>query len=147
MKTYGQKVINNQCIDLSQQPLKVLVIENDKDLCELLADLFIQTGFDYRIYQQTSDIIPIVKEFNPDLVLIDYLLPMINGGELCCQIKKNPCTGNLPVIIYSAFPKVLLSLGDYGCDAFIAKPFDIEYLIGQINKLGKTYRSVSINQR
>jgi DNA-binding response OmpR family regulator len=40
----------------------------------------------------------------------------------------------IPVIIFSAFPKVLLSLGDYGCDAFIAKPFDLDNLLFHIEK-------------
>jgi two-component system CheB/CheR fusion protein len=65
----------------------------------------------------------------------DYILDGINGREICHQIKANPATCFLPVVIISAYPKVLLSLGTYGCDKFIAKPFDLNYLTSSINEL------------
>lgn len=142
MKADLQKMPLTDKSGLSAKPLKILVIENDEDLCNILAELFLQAGFDYKIYAETADIIPLIKEFNPDLVLLDYLLPLINGGELCCQIKQDKIRHNLPVIIYSAFSRVLLSLGDYGCDAFVAKPFDINYLIRKIDTLAKKYQPV-----
>jgi DNA-binding response OmpR family regulator len=142
MKKDLQKVPLTDQAGLSVKPLKILIIENDEDLCAILAELFLQAGFVYKIYSETVDIIPLVKEFDPDLVLLDYLLPLINGGELCCQIKRNKIIHNLPVIIYSAFSRVLLSLGDYGCNAFVAKPFDLNYLLKKIDKLAKEYQYI-----
>lgn len=74
-------------------------------------------------------------DFKPDLVLLDYLLPGINGGELCGQIKRHQAFSKIPVIIYSAYPKVLTSLGDYGCDLFLPKPFDLDELAKHIETL------------
>jgi len=75
-----------------------------------------------------------MEDFKPDIVLVDYLLPGINGGELCAQLKRDPSTKHIPVVIFSAYSQVLLSLGSYGCNAFISKPFELSSLLNQINK-------------
>jgi DNA-binding response OmpR family regulator len=114
---------------------KLLVVENDLALADMLTELFLYYGFDCIIYHDAEEILPLIETHQPDLVLLDFLLSIVNGGELCSQIKKNTSTSKLPVILYSAFPKVLMSLGDYGCDLFISKPFDLDYLVGQIKHL------------
>lgn len=112
---------------------KVLVLDDDEAVLEVLEAALQYANFDVRIADESSDILKDIEAFNPDVVLIDYLLRGINGGELCHQIKNNSKTAKLPVILISAYPRVLLSLGDYGCNAFMAKPFDLSDLIFQIN--------------
>lgn len=111
---------------------KILIIENDEGLLDLLTELFNYKGFEVRTYQGADDINDLLKGFLPDIFLIDYLLPGINGGELCAQLKKNPSTQHIPVIIFSAYSQVMLSLGSYGCNAFISKPFELEGLLSTI---------------
>jgi len=113
---------------------KILVVEDDGNLVEILEEFFRQVGYNVKVLNVVNNIIEVVGDFQPDLVLLDYLLPVSNGGELCSQIKRNEITCMIPVIIFSAYPKVLLSLGDYGCDAFIAKPFDLDNLLFHIEK-------------
>lgn len=112
----------------------ILIIENDDDLVELLEELFNYEGYQVRCYKETNDIFSLMEDFTPDIVLLDYLLPGINGGELCAQLKRDPSTKHIPVVIFSAYSQVLLSLGSYGCNAFIAKPFELTSLLNQINK-------------
>lgn len=121
---------------------RVLVIENDKDLCDVLEELFKQEQYEYKMFAEATDIVAIVQDFQPDVVLLDYLLPVGNGGELCGQLKRNPMTSDIPVLIYSAFPKVILSLGNYGSDGFISKPFDLNYLVKQIDKFALKYQQI-----
>lgn len=111
----------------------ILIVENDEKLVEILVELLPQYGYKLKVISEAYDIRPIVKEFKPNLVLLDFLLPGVNGGELCLQLKRSEQYLHIPVIIFSAFPKVLLSLGDYRCNAFIAKPFDLEVLLSQID--------------
>ncbi|ATP55486.1 hypothetical protein CPT03_02925 [Pedobacter ginsengisoli] len=115
-------------------PKKILIIENDDGLIELLEELFNYEGYKVRCYKEASNIFSLMEDFVPDIVLLDYLLPGINGGELCAQLKKEPSTAHIPVVIFSAYSQVLLSLGSYGCNAFIAKPFELASLLNQINK-------------
>jgi len=110
----------------------ILIIENDESLMQMMQEVFEDAGYRTHCFQQVEDIFALVEEFRPDAILMDYLLPGINGGELCAQLKREPVTNRIPVIICSAYPQVLLSLGSYGCNAFIAKPFNIDDIIKQI---------------
>lgn len=117
---------------------KVLVIDNDNAILDVMVEALNYEGFEVTAVTGTENIIALVNEARPDVVIIDYLLDGINGGELCHQIKSSEKNGGLPVIIFSAYPRVLQSLGDYGCNAFIPKPFDLSLLVGQINNFTKT---------
>lgn len=112
---------------------RVLVVDNDPAILDVMEEVLGYEGFEVKTYTETDNIFTCIDNFNPNLVLIDYILDGINGGELCAQIKKNPQTSYLPVIIMSAYSKVLLSLGNYGCDDFIAKPFDLNDFINRIS--------------
>ncbi|AOM78873.1 response regulator [Pedobacter steynii] len=121
---------------------KIFLIEDDFELADFMRLFFENIRVSYQIINRTDDVLPLIAGFKPDLVILDYLLPEINGGELCAQIKKNSSTSSLPVLIYSAYPKVLCSLGDYGCDAFLAKPFDLTELEKIIQNLAGTTLSL-----
>lgn len=112
---------------------KILVLDDDTAMLEVLEATLEYASFSVKTAVQSDAIFNEIKEFTPDLVLVDYILNGVNGGEICHQIKCNPDTSHIPVILISAFPRVLLSLGDYGCNAFIPKPFELLDLVEQIN--------------
>ncbi|QQL49422.1 response regulator transcription factor [Mucilaginibacter ginkgonis] len=91
---------------------KVLIVDNDADCLEIMRDALICYGFDVQAEDGRSDVIKAVDGFLPDVVLIDYLLDGINGGEWCAQLKRDAYRYQLPVIIVSAHSKVINSLGD-----------------------------------
>jgi DNA-binding response OmpR family regulator len=97
--------------NLFVKPFKILVVESDRRLYKKLSLCFNKSGFDYRIYSGIDNIVPLVLDFQPDLVLLEYLSPIVNGGELCIQIKENKLIQHIPVVIYSTFPHQILSLG------------------------------------
>jgi DNA-binding response OmpR family regulator len=113
---------------------RVLIIDNDDATLDVLQEAFWYEGFEVRIANETRNIFGLIDEHQPDILLLDYILDGINGGELCNQVKTNSCTSTLPVIIISAYYKVFLSLGDYRCDDFIAKPFDLFDLVDRVKK-------------
>jgi CheY-like chemotaxis protein len=111
----------------------VLIIDDDEDSLALIEDVLSYSNFNTKGILQTSNIFDSINNFKADLILMDYILSGINGGELCHQVKTNSKTAHIPVVLISAYPRILESLGKYGCDAFIAKPFDINYLISRLN--------------
>src|SRR5690606_15074568 len=90
--------------------------------------------FEVKTAMDIKSFFSIMTEYQPNLVLIDYLLHGINGGEVCHQIKTEEGTRTVPVILMSAYPRVFESLGTYGCDEFIAKPFDLYTLIDKVKR-------------
>lgn len=112
---------------------RILVIDNDQDLLETVETLLLYENFQVITRTTVDDILALVEEVKPDLILIDYLLYGINGGEHCHLIKSKPDTAHFPVIIFSGYPRLIQSLGTYECDAFISKPFEIKNFIETIN--------------
>lgn len=108
---------------------RILVLDDDEAVLDALEAALEYASFTVKTITKSENVFNVINEFQPDLVLIDYILNGINGGEICHQIKTNPLTQGMPVILISAYPKVLLSLGDYGCNNFIPKPFDLSELI------------------
>ncbi|HWZ35986.1 MAG TPA: response regulator [Mucilaginibacter sp.] len=116
-------------------PKKVLIIEDDKSILQVLENVLGFNNFEVIGINRTDDILETITKYNPDLVLTDYLLPGMNGGKICQLIKSNAATYHLPVILISAYHELAISLGSFGFDAFIPKPFDINNLVKTINKL------------
>jgi DNA-binding response OmpR family regulator len=112
---------------------RILIVEDDDDILNLLKELLEKDGFDVTGLNYTESIIKTIEKQKAELVILDFLLPGINGGELCHEIKSWPSTVGMPVIMLSAFPRVIQSLGNYGADAFIAKPFDVDELLKTVH--------------
>lgn len=112
----------------------ILILDDSQDILDALQQALTDEGYEVTTYSFCEDILQVVKQHQPNLVLLDYLLFGINGGELCHQIKTDPLTMHIPVILMSGYPRVLESLGNYGSDAFIAKPFDLVKLYATIKR-------------
>ncbi|RZK56986.1 MAG: response regulator, partial [Pedobacter sp.] len=83
---------------------KILAIEPDPSLREILCDMLGSDGYHCKVVPDCEDIIKLVENFKPDIILIEYLLPSVNGGELCEQLKSDERFSGIPVILYSAYP-------------------------------------------
>ncbi|TZF83692.1 response regulator [Pedobacter sp. BS3] len=109
---------------------RILILDDDAGTLDVLTEALYYENFEVMATNDNSRFFEIIKEYKPDLVLLDYLLNGINGGEICHQLKRN--FQSLPVIMMSAYPRVFLSLGTYGCNEFIPKPFDLFKLVDRI---------------
>ena len=118
----------------SVQKARILVIEDDLDLTSLINDVFNDVGYQVITYSDVDDIVSLVDLVQPHVILLDYLLPNNNGGELCMQIKSNERMQGIPVIISSGLSNEQVCPADYGCDSFLSKPFELEELVRMIEK-------------
>lgn len=112
---------------------KVLVLDDDASLLDMVKEVLLDANLMVRTIEQGKDILKTIEEYKPDLILLDYLAGDSNGGEICHQIKSSSLTRHIPVIIMSAYPKVFLSLGSYGCDFFLPKPFGLCQLVQAVD--------------
>lgn len=111
---------------------RILVLDDDRYILDILDEALSYEEFEVKTAMDIESFFSLMTDYHPNLVLIDYLLRGINGGEVCHQIKSEEGTRDVPVILMSAYPRVFESLGTYGCDAFIAKPFDLYTLIDKV---------------
>lgn len=112
----------------------ILIIEDDQDILQVLETILTYNNFTVDAISRTDDIFKSIEDYKPDLVLTDYLLSGTNGGKICQLIKANKDTCHIPVILISAYPELAISLGTFGFDAFITKPFDINVLVKKISQ-------------
>ena len=104
---------------------KILIVEDEPDIVELLAYNLHQEGFETTTAFNGEDALRHVNTRPPDLILLDLLLPGVDGLEICRMLKRNPTTEDIPVIILTAKgEKTDRIVGlELGADDYITKPF------------------------
>jgi len=114
---------------------RILVLDDNQDILDIVYETLAYEQFEVKGTTKGSAVIPLIGEFSPDLVILDYRVADINGGEICRQIKSHPIFNSIPVIIFSAYINKDDELFSYGCDAVINKPFDLTELVEKVNSL------------
>lgn len=110
---------------------KILIVDDDVNIAELISLYLTKECFDTRIVNDGEEALQQFKEYAPNLILLDLMLPGMDGYEVCREIRK---TSNAPIIMLSAkgevFDKVLgLELG---ADDYMEKPFDTKELVARV---------------
>jgi len=113
---------------------KILVIDDDVDLLFLGSSLLRQKGFDVFSLAKGENIFSCVEFFKPDLILLDVKLGNEDGRNICRQLKENPETRSIRIILYSAFPGTSVEYSKYGADDFLVKPYKLDHLITRIHR-------------
>ena len=104
---------------------KILIVEDEPDIVELLVYNLDQAGFKTGAVFNGADALDRVKIEPPDLVLLDLLLPEVDGLEVCRTLKRDPETANIPIIMLTAKGEAIDRIVglELGADDYITKPF------------------------
>ncbi|MBQ8740404.1 MAG: response regulator transcription factor [Clostridia bacterium] len=110
---------------------KILIVDDDENICELLRLYLEKDGFNTVVANDGEQAIKCAQINNPDLILLDIMLPVLDGWQVCREIRKS---SNVPIIMLTAkgetFDKVLgLELG---ADDYVTKPFDSKEVVARI---------------
>lgn len=111
---------------------KVLIVDDDENIAELISLYLEKEQYDTETASDGEEALKLIEVYNPDLILLDIMLPGMDGYEVCQQIRK---TRDTPVIMLSAkgevFDKVLgLKMG---ADDYIVKPFDSNEMVARVS--------------
>jgi len=125
---------NNVLIDMAK---KILVIDDDKDIRDMI--VYILTGEEYEVLSSAdAKILKHIHHHNPDLILMDNWLTDwksdATGQQLSRQLKTNPDTSHIPIIIISAVSNVKQVAKEGLADFYLAKPFDMTELLSLVKK-------------
>ena len=115
---------------------KLLIIEDDRDTLDVIGVILEYNEYDVIQSRKQLSVQEIVQ-INPSIIIVDYMLSDGLGSDLCLQIKTDPTTRNIPVILCSASYKIEQIALDSRADAFIAKPFDLDQFVHMVNKLAR----------
>ena len=117
---------------------KVLIVDDDESLVELMQDVFERDGrFDIRTTNNGFDAGMLVKDFRPDIVVLDVMLPDINGKEVCQRVRSDPNLDDVRIICISGMveQEKFNDLKNAGANDFLQKPFAIEKLLERVYDL------------
>src|SRR6186997_263354 len=125
---------------------KVLIVDDDEELVELLSDTFERDGrFEIRTANNGFDAGMLVKEFRPDLVVLDIMLPDINGKEVCQRVRSDSTLEAVKIICISGMVEQdkVSDLRAAGADDFVQKPFTVDKLMDRACDLLEIERPVA----
>ncbi|WP_091157760.1 response regulator [Mucilaginibacter pineti] len=112
---------------------KILVLDDDPDILEIISYILTDKGYEVVSLSSGEEIFQTIRQFSPDLVLMDVMLGEMDGRIICNHLKNGKDTAALPVILISASHNLAASLRQEGApNDFIAKPFDIDRLLQKV---------------
>lgn len=121
---------------------KVLIVDDEAEICELIQMTLEMNGFSQiRIVKDGKSAINAAEFWVPDIILLDLMLPEIDGLSVCKILKSNPTTANIPIIMITAknTPTDIVVGLELGANDYVTKPFNNQVLIARIrNQLRKT---------
>lgn len=120
---------------------KIMIVDDDNNIAELISLYLVKECFETQIYNDGESALVAMDSYNPNLILLDLMLPGIDGYQVCREIRGK---SNTPIIMLSAkgevFDKVLgLELG---ADDYMEKPFDSKELVARVKSVLRRYKAV-----
>lgn len=113
---------------------KILVVDDEKEICELIGD-FLKKDYDVVYAHSGLEAVDLAKKKEPSLVILDILMPEVDGHMTCEYLRKNPRTENIPVLILTALKdtNTKVKAFDAGADDFLSKPFHPDELLARVH--------------
>lgn len=114
---------------------KILIVDDDQELVDLLVDVLERDGrFEIRAVNNGFDAGMMVKDYHPDLIVLDVMLPDINGKEVCQRMRSDKTMDDVRVICISGIVEAdkIEELRAAGANDFLQKPFEVEKLLDRI---------------
>jgi CheY-like chemotaxis protein len=114
---------------------KILIVEDDIAIRELLVEIFESEGYKVESGANGSDGIKSLERETPDVILMDMLMPVMDGFTFRKETLKKPEWGNIPLLAMSAQDQENDKLESFGITHFIQKPLELEHLLSQVKQL------------
>ena len=126
----------------------ILIVEDEPDIRELLQYHLRKEGFNTQTAKNGEIGLSLAREINPDLILLDLLLPGIKGLEVCRIIKKDKSTNKINIIMVTALgqEKDIVKGLESGADDYISKPFNVKVLLARVNAVFRRNKTID-NQK
>lgn len=103
---------------------RILIVDDDSDFTQIISSMLVSHGMLIRSLHEPSDLMHVLQEFTPDLILLDVMMPVINGFDLCRQLRSTPRWQDIPIVFLTAHSGVdaRINAFDSGADDYLPKP-------------------------
>ena len=120
-------------------PHRILIVDDEPNIVVPLQFLMEQKGYHVRVAENGEEAIEAIFRFQPDLILLDIMLPGINGFEVCQTVRENRNLGDIKIVLVTALGReVDMAKGmALGADAYITKPFSNSEIVERVRELLK----------
>jgi two-component system, chemotaxis family, chemotaxis protein CheY len=119
--------------DSSGRPAPVvLVVDDDPDILEALAEILEAEGFEVRRARNGEEALERLSPQRPDLILLDLMMPVMDGWEFSQRMRQRPSVADIPVIVLSADRNVGSKTKEIGAVGYLAKPFELGDLLDMV---------------
>jgi len=116
---------------------KLVIVEDDLTLQRALRIAFEKEGYSVVCAARGAEAVPLIEKEKPDLVILDVMLPGMSGYDVCRQLRQNPASATLPILMLSAMSQVSNKITglDAGADDYVTKPFELAELAARVRML------------
>ena len=103
---------------------RILIVDDDSDFTQIISSMLLSHGMQIRCLHEPSELLHVLQEFTPDLILLDVMMPVINGFDLCKQLRSMPRWQDTPIVFLTAHSGVdaRINAFDAGADDYLPKP-------------------------
>ncbi len=121
---------------MEKQAKRILIVDDEPDIREFISYNLVRKGYLVFTAADGKEAFDVAVQFRPDLIILDVLMPQMNGFETCMRLRSNPLFANTKIIFLSALSESYAKdLGlELEADAFIYKPIRIELLVKQVEQ-------------
>ena len=120
---------------------KVLVVDDEMSIVEMIKEFLERTGvYIVEIRTNAKEAFEAAKEFNPNLIILDEMMPEMSGSEVCEELAKDPLTQNIPIVFITGIlskDEASFEDGNIGGRAFLAKPIVFDELVPFVERHAK----------
>ncbi len=125
---------------LNTHPMKkILIVEDDASIRELLVEIFESEGYYVDSSTNGLDGIKSLENNLPDVILMDVMMPVMNGYEFREEQLKHPLWNSIPVLVMSAQEQSNNKLAEYGLENFIRKPLELNHLLETVREIASLH--------
>ena len=116
---------------------KIALVEDDRIIAKLVSSALESSGFLVQAAYDGKEGVKMVLSFKPDLAILDWNLPEMNGLQICRYLRSNAPTARMPILILTVFGEMnqKVSAFEVGADDYLTKPFDVQELLARVKSL------------
>jgi len=121
--------VNGSTLSSPRRAVSILVIDDDDDIRDTLAEVLEEIGYSVATASQGSEALDLLHEVNPQVILLDLNMPVMSGAEFRAAQRRDPALRQIPTIVMTAVDRLPDRTADFACEEILAKPFRLSDLL------------------